>query len=543
MPSFFCRSRRRLLLAGMLCLTLSASPALAAWSPPLPEGVEPQVLLITDESLAEAWQDFAVFKTRLGRPTTILTVQEIDAEYEGDDIQQKIRAAVQDYIENHGSKYIVLGGDSAPGTWPQGGGLVPDRDTVHRAMRYRDIPTDLYYLSPGDNDWDANANGVYGEWPADMEAVAYTHPSGASIGRIPVRTAEDVAAYTDKVVDYETNYPAGDFAEGLIYSNTVDGSEPKVRRSWDDYVSNIWPQGEVFRFYHTETYWDEDETGDYALNTEHWLDVINNQTAGKMHMHGHGMLGFWVLEDDGGHTLADQSIVDRLTNGDAYLVMTTVSCFTGQYDGRDDPSITESMLRAPNRGAVAILAPSREGVPIFHNPREDFRLMVEEGKLDGTTESMTRYWMAGLSPTDDGSYRTLGEAFITMKGEMAEHAVQTAGYHWCQCELSFLGDPTLDMRANAVVTPEVGCVLAIPGRGVGGVTYGFTTDLRTPMHATACVWNGDDVYVVVPIGDDGKFNVWLPENSGSDWTVTVSGPSLNAVTLEQSDIRSEQDTQ
>ena len=425
---------------------LWAAPASAVWLPDLPEGVEPQVLLITDAGLAEAWKPFAVFKTRLGQPTAILTVQEIAAGYEGQDIQQKIRAAVQDYIQHHGTRYVILGGDSAPG----GTGLVPDRDTLHREMRYRDIPTDLYYLSPADYGWDANGNGVYGEWPEDMAAVRYTHPSGAAIGRIPVRTAADVAAYTDKVMDYETHYPAGDFAHGMIYANTVDGSEPKVRRSWDDYVSRVWEQGRVFRFYHTETAWDDAAAGDYALNTGHWLDVINRRTAGKMHMHGHGLLGFWILEDDGGHTMVNQRTVDQLTNENAYLVMTTVSCFTGQYDGKEDPSIAESMLRAPNRGAVAIIAPSREGVPIFHNPREDFRLMVTEGKLDGTTESMTRYWMNGLSPREDGRYRTLGQAFTAMKGEMAGHAARTAGYHWCQCELNFLGDPTLDMRARAV---------------------------------------------------------------------------------------------
>jgi len=525
---------RRLSLAGVLCLGLCAGPASAAWSPDLPEGVEPEVLLITDDSLAEAWQDFAVFKTRLGRPTTILTVQEIDAEYEGDDIQQKIRAAVQDYIENHGSRYIVLGGDSAPGDWPDGGGLVPDRDTIHRQMRYRDIPTDLYYLSPGNHGWDANGNGVYGEWPEDMDAVRYTHPSGAAIGRIPVRTAEDVASYTDKVIDYETNYPEDDFAEGIIYTNTVNGSEPKVRRSWDDYLSSVWEQGEVYRFYHTETEWDQDEPGDYALNAEHWLEVVNHRTAGKMHMHGHGLLPIWALEHPTGNSAVSRQVVDRLTNEDAYLVMTTVSCFTGQFDGRDDPSITESMLRAPDRGAVAIVAPSREGVPIFHNPQRDFPLMVSHGKLDGTTESMTRYWMNGLAPQEDGTYRTLGEAFVAMKGQMAEHAERTAGYHWCQCELGFLGDPTLDMRARAVVTPVIVDIGAITRDDDEGNLWVEQVILETNLSARAgvvvCFWLDDEVYLTVTTNADGVAACGLPNGTDAgDLQVTISGPSMNTL--------------
>lgn len=508
-----------------LCLValLVVQPA-AAESFILPEGVEPEVLLITDESLAEAWEEFAHFKTRLGRPTLIVTVQTIADSYEGDDIQAKIRACVLDYIETHGTQFIILGGDSDA----EGAGLVPDRDTLHREMRYRDIPSDLYYLSPGENDWDADGDGVFGEWDRDMEAVQYGHPSGAAIGRIPVRSAADVAAYTDKIIDYETAYPEADFAEGIIYSNTVEASERKVRRSWDDYLSNAWEAGEIFRFYHTETSWDGEDKGDYALNTSHWLDVINNQTAGKMHMHGHGMQSFWVLEDDGGHSLLNQDIVDQLTNENAYMVMTTVSCFTGQYDGGDDPCITESMLRAPNRGAVVVIAPSREGVPIFHNPREDFRLMMTEGKLDGTTESMTRFWINGLSPREDGSYLTGGQAFIAIKQEMESSARQTAGYHWCQCELNFLGDPTLDLRAKDPCTVEVAEIAALM-RSDSPMDLMIETDLRQRPGAVACLWKAGEVYQVVAVDDDGSASfTGITFKSAGEVLITISGPSVNA---------------
>ena len=433
---------RQLLPLFILFLVLGRTAEAEAYT--LPEGVSPNVLLITDRTLAEAWQPFAVFKTQIGLPTKITTVQAIDANYEGADIQAKIRACVLDHIDNHETHYIILGGDSAPGTWPDGGGLVPDRDTPHFPMPgfgYKDIPTDLYYLSPGAFDWDANNDGVFGDWNNDKEAVKYTHPSGASLGRIPVRTADDVAAYTDKVIAYETKYPEGEFANSILYTNTVDHSEPKVRRSWDDYLSKSWEGGKALRFFHTETSWDGEERGDYSLKTSNWVERINSKSASKMHMHGHGMPGFWVLEDDGGHTRCDAKIVEKLTNENAYLVMTTVSCFTGMYDAKEDPTIVETMLRTPKKGAVAIVCPSREGVPIFHNPQQDFRLMVTEGKLDGTTESMTRFWMNGLSPNENGTYRTVGEAFVAMKAEMAEHAEKTAGYHWCQAELKPAGRP------------------------------------------------------------------------------------------------------
>ena len=493
--------------------------------------VDPAVLLITDQTLVDAWQGFADFKTQIGLPTKVVSVQWIEKQkrYEAVDTQARIRACVLDHIENQRTRFIILGGDSGP----KGSGLVPDRDTPHAKMGYRDIPTDLYYLSPGDADWDANDDGVYGDWRKDMDAVKYTHPSGASIGRIPVRTPEDVAAYTDKIIAYETRYPEDDFASRILYTNTVDGSEPKVRRSWDDYLSKAWDGGEALRFFHTQTSWDEKQKGDYALKTDHWVEQINQKQVGKMHMHGHGMPGFWVLEDDGGHTKCDAKIVDKLTNEDAYLVMTTVSCFTGMFDSKFDPTITETMLRAPKKGAVVVVAPSREGVPIFHNPRVDFRLMVEEGKLDGTTESMTRFWVNGLSPREDGSYRTIGEAFAAMKGQMTQHAYKTAGYHWCQCELNLLGDPTLGFRAKAPVAAKIEQIERSdtkPVNGVSKVELEFTTTLRGDHGARLCVWQQGGGYAVVSVGKDGRASVVIEKQGDGEVAYGLAGLNINAVT-------------
>ncbi len=207
--------------------------------------------------------------------------------------------------------------------------------------------------------------------------------------------------------------------------------------------------------------------------------------------------------------------------------MTTVSCFTGQYDDGDrDPSIAEVMLRAPERGAVIIIAPSREGVPIFHNPPRDYRLMVTEGKLDGTTESMTRFWMNGLSPRDDGSYLTAGEAFMAMKNDMTEHAERTAGYHWCQCELNFLGDPTLDLRATDPITAEFEAPDTL---NADAPVVQITTNLIDHPGAIACVWKADELYEVIPIEADGTFEIKTQSITTGELRFTLSGPCVNAV--------------
>ncbi|NQU23438.1 MAG: hypothetical protein HQ567_19325 [Candidatus Nealsonbacteria bacterium] len=489
----------------LLCAVAALLPA-----PSLAAGEQrpATVLLVTDRSLAEAWRPLADWKTRAGKATEIVTVQDIDAKYQGNDVQEKIRACVLEHIDQRGTRWVILGGDSQPG----GKGLVPDRDTPHPTMRVRDLPTDIYYIS--EKTWDADGDGVYGDLDGDREAIAYVNPK-ACIGRIPVRSAADVAAYTQKVIDYESRYPGDGLADQFVYTCPEPGAFAKLRTSAEQ-ISKAWDGGKVRRFYSTESPWDKDKPGDYDLTPDHWVKMLNDRTAGKIHIHGHGLLSVWVLER--GSTVTAKHVA-QLRNRNAYPVMTTVSCYTGQYDGKQDPAITESMLRQPAAGAIAIVAPSRPGVPVFHNPRVDFPKMLREGKMDGTTQLMTLFWQLGL-----GKNLTTGEALSAAKAAMTADAVRTAGYHWCLCEINLLGDPTLSMRAKAPTTPKV----TLPDRIVlGNRTLTVKTD--TPG-ATVCVWKGDEVYAVVEAADQGAAVLPIAPHTPGTMLVTVSGPNLNTVT-------------
>lgn len=217
---------------------------------------------------------------------------------------------------------------------------------------------------------------------------------------LPVPTAADVATFTDKVVAYESKYPTSDFAKQMIYTCTSSPAYPKVHNSWDGYVSNVWADGKVGRFFSHETPWDKDgQPGSYQLTAENLVDLINNKTTGKLHIHGHGLLPSWFLE----RSAFTAKHVAQLKNDGACPLVTTVSCHTGEYDSETDPSIVESMIRHAKGGSVAIVAPIRTGKPHFHN-RSDMRLMVTEGKLDGTTQTMTRYWCNGLGRESERGY-------------------------------------------------------------------------------------------------------------------------------------------
>ena len=463
------------------------------------------VLLVTSEELAEAWQPYANWKTSIGKPTKIVTVAGIADGYEAGNIQEQIRLCVRDHIDHHGTKWVVLGGDSLPG----GTGHVPGGHTTVHDQERAGIPTDIVYLSP--TNWDADGDGIYGEFEDDRAAITY--PDGSiGLGRIPVRTVADVAAFTDKVIAYEADYPSTDYATQMIYTCTDKPAYPKVRNSWDGYLSDAWSGGQMGRFFSQETPWDGDAgPGSYPLSAENLVGLFNGKTTSKMHIHGHGHLPAWLLEES--RFTAEH--VGQLSNAGAYPLITTVSCNTGEYDSEQDPSVVESMIRAPRAGSVAVVAPIRTGKPHFHD-RSDFRLMVSEGKLDGTTQTMTRYWVNGL-----GSDMTTGQALMTAKAQMASDAERTAGYHLCICEINLLGDPTLDMRAASPTRPMLELPKSI---ATGEQTLKVSTGAPG---ATVCVSKGAEVYAVTTANDAGVAELQVAPTTPGSLRVVVSGASLN----------------
>lgn len=388
-------------------LTLLSFPALAN---------DTKTLLISPDPLLASWTTYASAREAQGTPIKVVTLSHISREYSGPDLQEKIRLCARHHIDQKGFTTIILGGDSTPT-----GGLIPDRDTIHQNMwgEDLDIPSDLFYISP--TNWDADGDGIYGEFEDDREAISY--PDGTlAIGRIPVRRPIDVENYTAKVAAHL----AAETSPHLTFTCAVNNAEPKVTRSGKDLIQPLWPEGKVsFKF--------------RKLTPESVGSAFSDGPCNKWHLHGHGLHDRWVLDRDEGFTLEDAS---ALTNKARPLVITTVSCFTGHFDSAFDPSITEFLLRQKDSGAVLIVAPAREGKPHFHDPQADFALMVSEGKLDGTTQTMASFWMAALGEEK----LPAGLALAKAKADLADDAEKSATYHQGICELNLLGDPTLPVR-------------------------------------------------------------------------------------------------
>ena len=142
--------------------------------------------------------------------------------------------------------------------------------------------------------------------------------------------------------------------------------------------------------------------------------------------------------------------------------------------------------------------------------------MMTEGKMDGTTETLTRFWRHALEKN-----MTLGDAFRAAKEDMTTHARKTDGYHFVQCELNLLGDPTLDVRASAVNPINASATLTISGNGETTVT------VEGADGCSVCVWDKAGWYQTAKSNSNEKIILQTNRNITGPIHVTAYAPNRN----------------
>lgn len=150
-------------------------------------------LIITASSLASAFTPLVTEKTAAGISADVITTDDIYANYTGLDAPAKIRACIADNHANHGTKYVLLGGDAS---------IVPAR-MIHAEVTQdnvtdtADIPCDLYYACL-DGTWDSNNNGKYGESTDGINGGEIDLLPEVYVGRVPAKSTSEIANFLAK---------------------------------------------------------------------------------------------------------------------------------------------------------------------------------------------------------------------------------------------------------------------------------------------------------------------------------------------------------
>ena len=278
-----------------------------------------EMVLVTADSLVTNFQPLVDWKNRAGHPTTIRTVEWIDANYpHGVDQAERVRLFLKEAWAMWGTRAAILGGDPR---------IVPIR-YVHSNF-YKgdegglDLQTDFYY-SCLDGSWNADGDQIWGE------SVSHYHAGTDSVdlrpelrvGRVSAASRGQVNTWVQKYLKYvrDPDVASEYLKKFLLLGEVIDPGNytPSVP---DHQVSNdgasycfrvidslaTSPLGSFFQYdqlYERSTYWNERRpTNSRLLNRPNTVASINQGRNIIFHM-GHGDRDRWAIG------------LDRLLNAD-----------------------------------------------------------------------------------------------------------------------------------------------------------------------------------------------------------------------------------
>ena len=379
------------------------------------QGALPEYIIITNnndvngnpiesyqgKNMTDYFQELADWKTKKGVPTVVVTVDDICANYTGNDKQAKIHNFLNDVYTQYGWMNVLLGGDV---------NVVPERmiDSfdVHNLVSNEEtcppFPSDLYYNAVGTS-WDTNGNGIFGETspgPEDYE----DHNTKFYLGRSPVKDCKDASVFLKKDTTYEkmSNVSNRSYVNnlGFITGDTEDDTDVynhQIHEYVDSHIGLLTIDYENGQPYNTTI------SGITQSNIVNWrlfednylfdsIDILNNTVYSTLHSIGwenHSMTlgrgnvisslgnGFPIsMQLERPHIVYhydhssyrsmgtstkrhNESInridVDNLGNVPYYQILMTQGCSPGEFQ---KDCIVEHFLNNPNGGAVAAIASS-----------------------------------------------------------------------------------------------------------------------------------------------------------------------------------------
>ena len=323
-------------------------------------------VIITTQAFKDAagpysFKALAEWKRSRGVASTVVAVEDIYANYDGIDRQEKIRNFIRDAYQNNGITYVLLGGD-ADGSALSGEtekDLVPVRSlwAWNYELNPPNIPSDLYYACL-DGNYDYNRNGIYGE-PNDgpngddVDLLAEVY-----VGRASVDSFEEMNNFVRKTIDYESGHDpylkevlmVGEFLGFGGVSNWGGNSKDETKDSSNanGYQTTGFPEEFNKRtLYSRDREWSQSE-----------LAEIINQNVHTINHLGHAGVGTAMK--------MSKSDVDALSN-DKYFFGYSQGCYAGAFDNRDRDGIYlpyDSILEqfvTTSGGAFAFIGNSRYG--------------------------------------------------------------------------------------------------------------------------------------------------------------------------------------
>jgi len=291
-----------------------------------------ELVIITNDTTAV--QDYVDFKIARGIPTFVASMDDIKVNYTGT-IPERIHAFIK-YAFTHWSNlsYVLLLGDAYH--IPMMNVYLPDL-TEGWGFSNSFKPTDLFYACLDDDNWDDDADGIYGECSEfNVGGVPIGGPDEIDdwepdvyLGRIPFSSYSEIANFLQLIMDYELDtggqLQASDWSNFLMAGATFNydeqvnwwenGDFTDGAETVDYLIANDLPSGYAYRnFFENRTYfWDYQPTSTYQnLTRQNILSAIGSYDPAFMHFSAHGSpIGLYRNYDMSGAPYGERQLVSN----------------------------------------------------------------------------------------------------------------------------------------------------------------------------------------------------------------------------------------
>ena len=246
------------------------------------------------------------------------------------------------------------------------------------------------------------------DWFTDFKQTGYaTIPTG----RLPVRTAADIDLLVSKIVNYEQGADAGSWNNQalLIADQNIDSNFTSAVTSAAATLPSSLQSSQILA------------NGMDPATARAQILAALNKGALLVNYNGHGAEQQWSFAE-----LFNTDDATALTNGSRLPVYVIIDCLNGLFQDVYAESLAESLILAPNGGAVAVWASSgfteqppqvSMNLSLLHqlaaSPNDPLGALILRAKNGTTDNDVRRTWILFGDPA--------------MKFHFAPHASSTSG--------------------------------------------------------------------------------------------------------------------
>ncbi|MDE5806861.1 MAG: hypothetical protein K2H76_01990, partial [Muribaculaceae bacterium] len=379
-------------------------------------------LIVTSNALKDTYIPLLEWKKQKGLKVKLLTVEEIDKTYEGNDRQEKIKNCIAYHQRADGLTYVLLGGGSK--TIPSRGCYGQVKIGEKESLTDYSIPSDLFYACTQETlNWDGNGNGIYGEADDGCDLTSYV-----AVTRVPLETVSETEAFISKLMEYEKFGMASGNNNILLTGakmywtqNGKSDAELNGNHVADMGINDKWEGGIVRKF-------DTSDKG-YTLNSTFIANELSKGYA-FMDVQSHGERANWVFPYD--ERFGKKNNNTPITNP-GFTIVTSNACDVNAFDqslNSSDPCLSQYLIGDPNNGVVAFYGCSRNGLGSPTIGERGYAQLFE-GAFYGNLFS---------NPEENKSF---GKIIGLSKRIFSKKASGTNFFRWLQFCMNPIGDPEM----------------------------------------------------------------------------------------------------